>query len=389
MNRLLAWYEKRSVEKGKDGRTSVSGLAGVVGLLSNLVLFTAKITIGLLSGSVSITADAMNNLSDSASSVLTLISAYVSGKPADREHPYGHQRFEYISGLVISIIILFVGAQFLQTSFQRILNPESVRMTVPMLLVLVLSVLLKMGQGYFYQKTSQHIHSQMLAASAKDSFNDVYTTTAVLLSAFIERLSGWQIDGYMGLLIALYIIWNGIQLIRAFVDVLMGKSPKEEEIDRIIDYLDSRVEIIGYHDLLLHKYGPNKKFGTIHIEVDDSWELNRAHAVIDQIESDFEEQFGIELVCHLDPVAIHSEEQNHIYRMIKKILRSYDLGLKFHDFRIEREGQRQVILFDLVVPHETQFSNQELLHKIEADIRTNIGEYEVTIIFDRVYLLSK
>lgn len=389
LNRFLAWYEERNRKRNGDLRIRLSLLAGKAGLLSNLLLFLTKLLIGIFSGSVSIMADAMNNLSDTASSILTLIGAHIAGKPADKEHPYGHQRFEYISGLIISMVILFVGAQFMQTSFQRILDPEAIRMTLPMVILLILSILLKLGQGYFYLKTSDHIHSKMLSASARDSFNDVYTTIAVLLSALIEKTTGWQIDGYMGMLIALYIIVNGISLINDFVNVLLGASPKEEEIDDIIAYLDSQVGIIGYHDLLLHKYGPDKKFGTIHIEVDDSWDLNRAHAVIDRIEKDFEAKFAIDLVCHLDPVAIHSEEQNHIYKIIKKILKSYNLNLKFHDFRIEREEDRPVILFDLVVPNEAVLTNQELLTQIQQDIQAHIGAYEVLITFDRVYLLSK
>ncbi len=389
MERFFDWIEQKSEQKGSDLRTGFGTAAGYIGLFSNLILFVIKFFSGLVTGSVAVTADAMNNLSDSASSILTLVGFYFAGKPADKEHPYGHQRSEYISGLIISFIILYVGGQFLRTSIERIMDPVSPTMSTLVFVLLTVSILIKIGQGLFYQKTARHIDSKTLSANAKDSFNDVYTTLTVLISAAIEHFTGWQIDGYVGLLIAIYIIISGFKMISSFVNDLLGTRPSEEEINQMTAYLDDYQSIIGYHDLLIHSYGPDQKFASVHIEIDDSWSLNQAHDVIDDIEKKVKSNLGINLVCHLDPVAIHSEEQNYIYDKIKQILKSYQLNLKFHDFRIEMKGTHPLLTFDVVVPEDTKLTNEELLAKIEQDIHTQIGDYQTDIDFDRHYLLRK
>lgn len=389
MNQFFEWVERRSEENGKESRAVFGMIAGQIGLLSNFLLFGMKLLIGLFSGSVSIIADAMNNLSDSASSVLTLVGFRIATKPADKEHPYGHQRSEYITGMIISLIILFVGGQFLRTSVERILQPESLQTSPLMFVILVSSIAIKVIQGYFYQETARHIGSKTLLASAKDSFNDVYTTITVLVSAAIEHLTGWQIDGYTGLLIAIYIIFSGVQMLSGFINDLLGKRPSEEEITEMTAYLDDHQSIVGYHDLLIHNYGPEKTFATVHIEIDDSWSLNQAHMVITAIEKEFKEELKINLVCHLDPIDIRSEEQTKVYRFVKQLLESYNLNLQFHDFRIEKNGDRSLIQFDVVVPEDIKLTNEQLLAKIEKDITQQIGSYDFDLIFDRNYLLKK
>ena len=389
MNQFFEWVERRSEENGKESRAAFGMIAGQIGLLSNFLLFGMKLLIGLFSGSVSIIADAMNNLSDSASSVLTLVGFRIAAKPADKEHPYGHQRSEYITGMIISLIILFIGGQFLRTSVERILQPESLQTSPLMFVILVSSIAIKVIQGYFYQETARHIGSKTLLASAKDSFNDVYTTITVLVSAAIEHLTGWQIDGYTGLLIAIYIIFSGVQMLSGFINYLLGKRPSEEEITEMTAYLDDHQSIVGYHDLLIHNYGPEKTFATVHIEIDDSWSLNQAHMVITAIEKEFKEELKINLVCHLDPIDIRSEEQTKVYRFVKQLLESYNLNLQFHDFRIEKNGDRSLIQFDVVVPEDIKLTNEQLLAKIEKDITQQIGSYDFDLIFDRNYLLKK
>lgn len=389
MNQFFEWVERRSEENGKESRAVFGMIAGQIGLLSNFLLFGMKLLVGLFSGSVSIIADAMNNLSDSASSVLTLVGFRIAAKPADKEHPYGHQRSEYITGMIISLIILFVGGQFLRTSVERILQPESLQTSPLMFVILVSSIAIKVIQGYFYQETARHIGSKTLLASAKDSFNDVYTTITVLVSAAIEHLTGWQIDGYTGLLIAIYIIFSGVQMLSGFINDLLGKRPSEEEITEMTAYLDDHQSIVGYHDLLIHNYGPEKTFATVHIEIDDSWSLNQAHMVITAIEKEFKEELKINLVCHLDPIDIRSEEQTKVYRFVKQLLESYNLNLQFHDFRIEKNGDRSLIQFDVVVPEDIKLTNEQLLAKIEKDITQQIGSYDFDLIFDRNYLLKK
>jgi cation diffusion facilitator family transporter len=386
INFLIKRFEKRQ-QKNSDMRTSFGIFAGVMGLLSNLLLFVSKLLIGLVSGSVSIMADAMNNLSDTVSSILTLVGFYIAGKPADKEHPYGHERFEYISGMLVSLLITFVGFQFFMTSIERIRDPQSIKVTPVILVVLLLSILVKVWQGIFYQRVAKKIDSNTLIATAKDSLNDVFTTIAVLLSATVEGMTGIKIDGFVGLLIACYIIFSGLQLIREFINELMGLRPDQEAIDEMKKYLSSVSDIIGYHDLLIHQYGPNKTFASVHIEIDDRWNLPHAHEKIDAIEKKFKEELGVELVCHIDPVNLHDQKQQFIHLEIKKIIKSIDKELRAHDIRLVEHGAKPKILFDLVVPTNFNATDQELRIRIQEQVYRSIGDYVTEITFDHIYLL--
>lgn len=383
---LIERFEK-SQPKNSDTRTAFGIFAGIVGLLSNLVLFVGKLLIGLISGSVSIMADAMNNLSDTVSSVLTLIGFYISGKPADKEHPYGHERFEYISGMLVSLLITFVGFQFFMTSIERIKDPQSIKVTPVILIVLLLSILIKVWQSIFYQRVAKKIDSNTLVATAKDSSNDVFTTIAVLVSATVEGLTGLKIDGFVGLVIACYIIFSGLQLIREFVNELMGLRPDQAAIDEMKQYLSSVPEIVGYHDLLIHQYGPNKTFASVHIEIDDRWNLTHAHETTDEIEKKFKEALGVELVCHIDPVNLYDQRQQFIHQELKKIIKGINNELKAHDIRLVDHGGKPRILFDLVVPNHFKATDQELKIRMQEQVYRTIGDYLVEVTFDHNYLL--
>lgn len=385
---LLQRYEKKIERRKLEKRTAFGAFAGRIGLVSNLFLFVSKFMIGLLSGSVSIMADAINSLSDTISSVLTLVGFYIAGKPADKEHPYGHERFEYISGMLVSLVITFIGFEFLTTSVDRILHPESIKVTPILFAVLALSIGIKIWQGLFYKKVSAKIDSQALVASAKDSFNDVYTTLAVLVSAFIEGVTGLRIDGYIGFLIAAYIIYSGLQLIREFINELMGMRPSQTEIDEMKNVLSKMETIVGYHDLLIHNYGPSQTFASVHIEIDDRWDLNKAHQTIDAIEAKFKEELDVNLVCHIDPVNLYDPTQQFVHQTIKKIIRSFDASLKVHDIRLVTHGEEPKILFDLVLPTESKLSEFELGVEIQRQVYEKIGRYKVEITFDNTYLLQ-
>ena len=367
----------------EERRQRLGILSGRVGLVSNLFLFVIKLIAGLMSGSISIVTDAMNNLGDSASSVITLFGFRAASKPADKEHPFGHERSEYISGLIISIIIIYVGLQFLSSSFNQIMHPTPLNTSALVFVLLIVSIVIKVLQGQFYRKMAKEIQSNTLQNSAQDSINDVYITTMVLVSSLVETWTGWQIDGYAGGLLSLFIIYSGIQAIRDSIDDLLGKRPSKVEIRQMKDLLDQYDNIVGYHDLLVHSYGPNQTFATIHIEIDDSWNLTRAHHLIDYIEEDFKHKLGVELVCHLDPIAIQNEHDTAIYRQVKAILK--DFNLKFHDFKVEH----QTILFDIVLPDNPQLTDDALFMQIEQKIHEQIGNYEVKIIFDRLDLLKE
>lgn len=354
---LEHFVEKMIKNKNKEEqRTKVGQIAGVVGLVSNIVLFLGKFSIGFIANSVSIMADAINSLSDMISSILTLVGFKVAAKPADKEHPYGHERFEYISGLAVSFIIMLVGVQFLQSSFNKILDPESITFSVLIFIVLLASIIIKIWQGKMYGKLAKKIDSQTLQASGKDSLNDVFITITVLLSALVEYISGWHIDGFVGFVLALYIIYTGIKMIKDFIDELLGSRPLDYEIQIMEARLANYPSILGYHDLLVHNYGPQSKFASVHIEVDASWDLTDAHQVIDMIEKDFKENLEVELVCHLDPVAIHDDQYLKINQELNNILADLNQGLKMHDLRIKNHN---VLQFDLVIPEGiTENENQ-------------------------------
>lgn len=378
---LLNRINKRYVKKRQ--RTKIGELAGILGLISNLLLFIGKFLIGFTAGSVSIMADAMNSLSDFIASILTLIGFRLGAKPADSDHPFGHERFEYISGLVISLIITFVGFQFLTSSVSKMIQPEPVRISKYLFIVLVLSVLTKIWQGRMYLKLAKNIDSETLKASSKDSFNDVYTTLAVLFSALFEWYTGVLIDGYVGFLLALYIIYSGFSMVQDFVRELLGSRPNQEEIQEMEARLSSYSNILGYHDLLVHNYGPRKRFASVHIEVDSSWTLMQAHQLIDMIEKDFQEQLGVDLVCHLDPVAIQDIHYLTIANTMNSIIFHIDQGLRIHDFRVIDK----TLQFDLVIPEAFSLSEKELRRSIQKAVLDTLGEYKLDITFDHNYLL--
>ncbi|MBV7390850.1 cation diffusion facilitator family transporter [Enterococcus alishanensis] len=385
---MLTFLIKQFTKKLKGNtREAVGILAGVLGLFSNLILFVAKLLIGQISGSVSIMADAMNNLSDTASSIITLAGFKVAGKPADEEHPYGHERFEYISGFVVSFLVTYVGVRFLDSSFDKILDPSSVKLSPIIFVVLILSILMKFWQNLMYRRLAKKIDSNTLKATAQDSINDVYTTIAVLLSALIEWLTGWQIDGYIGFLIALYIIYTGIKMIKEFIDELMGVRAPQEEISQIKKLLDEYPNIIGYHDLLIHSYGPSSVFASVHIEVNEDWSLPHAHEVIDDIEQTVKERMNVDLVCHLDPYPIDDPDFKRVAPKMRKVLRDIDSNLRMHDLRIDTTTTPETFHFDLVVPENIKLSDLELSEYISQIYISRYEPATLNITFDRTYLL--
>lgn len=387
LTKWLQIYTQNEMVESKRLKTGL--LAGIVGLISNLILFIIKLLAGWLSGSVSIMTDAVNSLSDTASSVMTLLGFQIASKPADKEHPYGHQRFEYISGLIMSIIIIFVGLQFLRTSIVRIFNPSDLGFGSIIFILLIVSILIKFIQFFFYRAAATFIHSNTLRVAAQDSLNDIYTTLIVIASSLVEIIFGWQIDGYTGALLAIFIVYSGIQIIRDSMNDLLGIRPSPKELAEIIHHFEQFDEMmIGYHDLLVHNYGPNKTYASIHIEVDESWDLKRAHAITDKLEKHFKNELGIDLVCHLDPIAVQNENHTGIYRIVKRILNSYQLNLKFHDFKVDDLPTHQKITFDLVLPEKITTDTQLLLTIIKRDIFKEIGPCEVDITLDYHNLLD-
>ena len=369
--------------KQRYDRNQIGILAGILGVFSNLILFVGKFSIGLLSHSVSITADAINSLSDAISSLLTLVGFKIAAKPADKEHPYGHERFEYVSGMIVSLLVLFVGFKFLESSIQKILHPVSIQLSPIVFAVLVLSIVIKFIQMMMYRYFGKMIHSNALIVTSQDSLNDVYTTFIVLICAGIQGLTSWRLDGYFGFVLAVYILFSGYQMIKEFMDVLLGSRPKQDEIEKMEACLKDCQNIVGFHDLLVHSYGPRNRFASVHIEVDECLDLNSAHEIIDDIERTFKEQLDVELVCHLDPVPINDAAHNRLRQLIKEELHEIDDHLRMHDLRLERNR----IAFDLVIPLNFPYTDEFLKAVLAQKIQDEFPNHQLEITFDHNYLL--
>ncbi len=374
--------------KEQEERTKKGIQSGVLSLSINLLLTVIKIIAAFLSGSVSIMADAMNSLGDSASSLLTIGGFRFASKPADKEHPYGHQRAEYISGLIVSIIILYIGLEFLVSSVGRIVNPQPIAGTPLVIGLLILSIIGKAFLGYALYHYQKDLTSTTIRALIKDSVYDIVMTSVVLISYFVETRTGLALDGWIGIAVALFIIYGGITSIRDAIDDLLGGRPHPNLIEEMKKILNSYEEVIGYHDLIVHKYGPHKSFATVDIEIDAAWSLINAHNLIDRIEKDFERKLNVRLVGHLDPIVLDSDEQNRIHYWIKTALENLDYNLRFHDFRVEEIYGVEAVSFDVVVPEGVEESNAELYEMITDELAHYISDHPIYIEFDRHYILD-
>lgn len=370
-------------------REKLGRLAGIAGIGSNLLLFIAKLAIGLLSGSISILADAVNNLSDSASSVITLVGFHLSARPADSRHPYGHARYEYLSGLAVSCIIFVIGVQFLISSFQKVLNPSPVEFSAALVVVLVLSIAVKFWQGRFNSAIGKEIGSATLAATAADSRNDVLTTAAVLLSAVIAHFTGWNLDGIMGMAVALFILISGLSLIRDALDPLVGTAPDKELVQLIQEKILAYDTVIGLHDLMVHNYGPDRRFASVHVEFPASQDILVSHDIIDNIERDFVLELNIMLVIHLDPVVTDDPRLDALRGEVEAITAAIDPALSIHDFRMVEGTSHTNLLFDVVVPPKFYISDTALRERYAQAVES-IAESTLycVITIDRNYIPS-
>lgn len=358
-------------------------LAGLTGILVNALLCAGKLLTGTLSGSVSITADAVNNLSDAASSVVTLLGFKLAAKPADDAHPYGYQRVEYLAGLSVAALILLIGAELVKSSILRILHPEAVAFTAAGAAVLLLSIAAKLWLCLFYRRLGKNIRSETLMASAADSRNDVISTAAVLAAYVFAYFTHIQIDGWAGLLVAVFILWSGVGIARDTIDPLLGEAPDEElvhAIAREIRGYDPRV--LGMHDLIVHDYGPGRRFASVHVELDAREDVLEAHELIDNIEHDIAKKLHVELVIHYDPIVTDDAEVNEVRQRVEEILCGIDPRLSFHDFRMVRGHEHSNVIFDLVLPFDLRGQEHALRTRISEALHAENHRYRAVITFD-------
>lgn len=364
-------------------RDKCGRVAGAVGIVTNFLLFLMKIIVGTVFHSVSVTADAVNNLTDSGSSVVTLIGFKMASKPADEKHPFGHARIEYLSGVIVSFIVIFLGLQLGMSSIEKILTPEENALTPVALVVLVISILAKLWQCLFYRKVGRMIKSESVEATSKDSRNDVIATSVVLLGAVITMLTGVNLDGYMGAAVALFIVFSGVQLTISTVDPLLGQAPEGELVQTITEKMLSYPGIIGMHDLAVHNYGVGRCFASAHCEVDAKNDILVSHDLIDNIERDFSRDLCIHMVIHLDPVIVGDARTDALHRKVQSLVTALYPTVTIHDFRVIWGVTHSNIVFDAAVPFSVKDSDAVITQKLEAEIQKLDPDYRTVVTIDR------
>lgn len=364
-------------------RDKCGRVAGAVGIVTNFLLFLMKIIVGTVFHSVSVTADAVNNLTDSGSSVVTLIGFKMASKPADEKHPFGHARIEYLSGVIVSFIVIFLGLQLGMSSIEKILTPEENALTPVALVVLVISILAKLWQCLFYRKVGRMIKSESVEATSKDSRNDVIATSVVLFGAVITMLTGVNLDGYMGAAVALFIVFSGVQLTISTADPLLGQAPEGELVQTITEKMLSYPGIIGMHDLAVHNYGVGRCFASAHCEVDAKNDILVSHDLIDNIERDFSRDLGIHMVIHLDPVIVGDARTDALHRKVQSLITALYPTVTIHDFRVIWGVTHSNIVFDASVPFAVKDSDAVITQKVEAEIQKLDPDYRTVVTIDR------
>lgn len=349
-------------------RTAYGSLAGLVGIVSNLLLVAAKLAVGLLSGSVAIIADGLNNLSDAASSVISLAGFKIASRKADREHPFGHGRYEYISGLVVAVMVLFIGVELGKSSIEKIVRPTPIELGAWVFVVLSASVLLKVWMAVFNKDIAHRINSTALQATSADSRNDAIATAAVLLAMVVSYFSGLNLDGWMGLVVAAFILYSGVGLVKDTLNPLVGEAPSPELVDYIAAKITSYEGVLGTHDLIVHDYGPSRRFASAHVEIAGDLNAIKAHKIIDTIQDDFLDQDNIHLIIHYDPL-INGDENYHLRTWVERQVKTIDERLTIRNFRLTEGRKHTNYIFDVITPLEFSLDANALSQRIEEVVQ--------------------
>lgn len=380
---LLALFVKNYPDgKNPQVRSAIGIMAGITGICCNVLLFVGKLICGLIAGSVSIIADAANNLSDAASSGITFLGFRLARRPADADHPYGHARYEYLSALVVSMVILLLGAELTRSAVGKIFHPQAPTFSWLTVGILVASIAVKLWLWRFYTALSRRIGSGVLAASGIDSRNDCIATLGVLAGFLAERIFSFPVDGWIGLAVALFILWSGIGIARQTVSSLLGQRADPELTEKISRLVLSHEKILGIHDLLVHDYGPGQCFASLHAELSAQEDPLTCHDIIDDIECDALHELNVHLVIHYDPVEVNDEERNQMQAQVEEIVQKIHPGLSVHDFRIVRGAKQTKLVFDLAVPYGVRRSHRQWKEDIDEKLQEKGISYGTVIRFD-------
>ena len=370
--------------KNKEkSRENIGKNASIIGLLVNLCLALGKIVTGTISGLISVTADGLNNLSDCGSSAISLVSFKISSKPADKEHPYGHERIEYISSMIVSFLILIIAYELVAESISKILNPVASTFSSVVLLVLFASIIVKFCLFFYYRITANKINSDLLKASAIDSLSDCISTSIVLISAIICKLTSLNIDGYAGLIVAIFIAIAGIKILKEVISKLIGQAPDKEIFENIKSRILNHTEVLGVHDLNVYCYGPNKYFASVHIELDAKTDSLVAHELIDDIEREFLQETNIVLTGHHDPIVIDDEEVTLMREKVDKLVLEINENFSMHDFRMVKGPNKTNIIFEIAIPFDTKMKDEEIINILAEKIKAIDTKYTPVIMVEK------
>ena len=364
-------------------RARIGKLSGAVGIICNCLLAAGKLIVGHMTSSMSITADGLNNLSDGASSIVTLLGFKLAEKPADRKHPYGHARIEYIAGLTVAVMILFIGLELGKSSVEKLINPEPIEFSFTAVWVLFASILVKLFMMLFNLKMGRRINSNALLATAADSRNDVMTTSAVLAASIVEHFYDVRIDGVMGIAVSLFILYSGVKLAGETMSPLLGEGANPELQKQITDYINGCPMVLGCHDLMVHDYGPGRRYASIHVEIDKNEDPMACHARIDRMERECLKKYGTHLVIHYDPVVTDDPEVNSTKRLVNTIIKVRDGRLTIHDFRMVDDGESVKMSFDMILPEDLRGQEQSIKETVEKALNSlDSKKYYADITFD-------
>jgi cation diffusion facilitator family transporter len=373
----------------RDVRTRYGKMASIVCIICNVLLSVCKGIIGAVAGSISIVADAVNNLSDASSNIVSLFGFKLASKPADDEHPYGHGRFEYLSGMIVAVIVVAIGIELVITSIKKIANPSVTDFGWAVVAVLVLSIAVKLWMAYFNSSLGKLIDSTTLRATAVDSRNDVISTAAVLASAIISAATGFDLDGWAGLAVGAFIVVSGIGLVRDTVDPLLGRAPDPKLVKHIHDVILSYPGVLGTHDLMVHDYGPGRQFASAHVEMAAEEDVLKSHDVIDNIEQDFKRNDGLIMTIHYDPIVTNDPAVHDLRNWIATHITSIDPRLTIHDLRTVPGPTHTNVIFDCVKPHDLAMTDSELADRITRIVREKNPQANCVITFDSSYVSSE
>ena len=389
MIKLIVNYFVDDIEDTKNlhVRQMYGNVLSMFGIILNLMLCASKFIVGMMVGSISISADAFNNLSDAGSSLISFISFYLSSKPADEKHPYGHARYEYIASMIVAFLIILLGVEVFQTGLNKVFHPQIQSFSHISMIVLIISMLVKVCMYVINRHYGNILQSKVMLATATDSISDVMATLAIFISMILSSILHFDLDGYMGMIVACIIIWNGLQIVRSSLDDILGKAPNEAFVKQLEAKILSYEDVQGLHDIVVHEYGVNRIFASVHVEVDYRMNVLQSHDMIDNIERDVKKELGVELVVHMDPIVLDDPLTNTLKKKVENIIQTLDQSLSLHDFRVVPGPTHTNLIFDVVVPFHVRLSDQEIIQEIEVHLQNEDVKYHLVVTFDHPYTI--